>query len=263
MKIALAQFDVRRGSPDHNLDLIESFAKEASRQGAELLCLSEMATTGFDWKTNLEQLSQSPEQHLRLSEISKSLELAICGSFLEESASGRPSNTLIYFDITGKALAKYRKIHLFSVFDEHKHVEPGGEAVVADIGGTKAGFGICYDLRFPELFRRNTELGAKLQLLPAAFPYPRLEHWRTLIRARAIENQCYFIAVNQTGVEGHGEAVGSVRYFGHSMVVDPWGEVLVEAGEESGLFLADIDMDLVDTSRSKLPALNDRRPELF
>ena len=263
MKVALAQFEVKRGDPDSNLETIESYAQDAAGQGADLLCLPEMVTTGFDWAKNRELLATSAEHHDRVSAIARSNKLALCGSFLEGTDSDKPCNTLLYFDAAGDVLACYRKIHLFSVFREEEHVMPGEEIVVADIGHSSAGFGICYDLRFPELFRKNTDLGAKLQILPAAFPHPRLEHWRTLVTARAIENQCYFIAVNQTGVEGHGSTVGSTHYFGHSMVVDPWGEVLAEAGEAAELIFAEIDLGLVDSTRGKLPALKDRRPELF
>lgn len=262
MKIAISQLDVVRGDPAHNLNLIECSAKEASAQGADILCLPEMVTTGFDWK-NQELLAQSSQHHEKVSQIAAAQRLAICGSFLEQTASGKPANTLLYFGSTGELLAKYRKIHLFSLFHEDRHVEPGEEIVVQDIQHCKAGFGICYDLRFPELFRANSSLGAEVQILPSAFPHPRLEHWRTLIKARAIENQCFFIAVNQVGVEGHGDAVGSAHYFGHSMVVDPWGEVLVEAGEAEELVTVEIDLGLVAQTRSKLTATRDRRPELF
>jgi omega-amidase len=101
------------------------------------------------------------------------------------------------------------------------------------------------------------------QVLPAAFPHPRLVHWRTLVQARAIENQSYFIATNQCGIESHGATVGEVHYFGHSMVVDPWGEILLEAGEEEGVYLTDIDIPLVAKVRDHLTALNDRKPELY
>jgi len=127
----------------------------------------------------------------------------------------------------------------------------------------QTGFGICYDLRFPELFRKNTELGAEVQILPAAFPHPRLAHWQTLVRARALENQSFFIAVNQTRSEGPRGEEGDIRYFGHSMVVDPWGEVLLEAGEAEELLFLDMDLAEVGRVRSKLTAWEDRRPELF
>ncbi|MGB0743321.1 MAG: nitrilase-related carbon-nitrogen hydrolase [Opitutales bacterium] len=262
MKIALSQLDVVRGDPVHNLGSIQRSAKEASGCGADLLCLPEMVTTGFDWK-NTELLRQADQHIAKISEIATAHDLAICGSFLERTPAGKPANTLMYFGSNGKLLAKYRKIHLFSVFREDKHVEPGVEVVVEDVGPCKAGFGICYDLRFPELFRANTERGARIQILPAAFPHPRMEHWQTLIRARAIENQCFFIATNQVSVEAHGEEVGAAHYFGHSMVVDPWGEVLAEGGELEEILTVQINLELVAETRSKLPALRDRRPKLF
>jgi predicted amidohydrolase len=102
-----------------------------------------------------------------------------------------------------------------------------------------------------------------VQVLPAAFPHPRLAHWRTLIQARAIENQSYLIATNQCGVEGHGSTVGETKYFGHSMVVDPWGEIVLEADESEGLLFAEIDTSTVAKVRARLSALQDRRPELY
>lgn len=263
MKISLAQLDVKRGDPTHNLSLIERAAKVASEQNTDLLCLPEMVTTGFSWKRNRELLASAEHHHEAVSKMARAHQVAICGSFLECAPSGRPSNTLIYFDHSGEILAKYRKLHLFSLFREDEYVEPGQEIVVADITHCIAGFAICYDLRFPELFRKNTDLGAHIQILPAAFPHPRLEHWRTLVVARAIENQCYMIAVNQYGVEGHGADVGSTQYFGHSMVVDPWGEIVAELGEAEDFHSLEIDLDLVEQTRSKMTALKDRRPDIY
>ncbi|PXA03859.1 carbon-nitrogen hydrolase [Coraliomargarita sinensis] len=262
MKLSIAQLDVRRGDPEYNLDSIRRAAEAASAEESDLLCLPEMATTGFDWDKNRAFLSDAEQHHDELSRIAQNHKVALCGSFLERSDSGMPRNTLFYFNKEGEVLAKYSKIHLFSLFNEDQHVEAGNKFVVADIEHGRAGFAVCYDLRFPELFRKNTDLGAQIQILPAAFPHPRLDHWRTLVRARAIENQCYFIAVNQSGVEGHGEGVGSTHYFGHSMVVDPWGEVLVEAGEESEFLTLNLDLDRVSETRSKMSVLKDRRLDL-
>lgn len=262
MKIAIGQVEIRRGDPSHNLDLIERVVKCASAKGGDLLCLPEMVTTGFDWKRNRELLIEASQHHTAIAKMARSYKIAICGSFLECADSGMPCNTLLYFDENGTLLAKYRKIHLFTLFREDQHVEAGDKIVVADIKHAKAGFGVCYDLRFPEIFRRNTELGAEIQILPAAFPHPRLEHWRTLVRARAIENQCFFIAVNQSGREHHDSGVGAAHYFGHSMVVDPWGEVLLELDEAEDTQFVEIDLSQVAQTRSKLSALKDRRPEL-
>ena len=159
--------------------------------------------------------------------------------------------------------AHYRKVHLFTLFGEQKHVEAGERIVTADTALGRIGCSVCYDLRFPELFRKCALDGAVIQVLPAAFPHPRLAHWRTLIQARAIENQSYFIATNQCGVEGHGSSVGETHYFGHSMVVDPWGEITLEADESEGVHFVEIDIAKVAKTRTALTALKDRRPELY
>ena len=263
MKLSIAQLDVKRGEPACNLNSIRELAACASRGGADLLCLPEMATTGFNWEKNRQLLAEADQHHQALADIARNNQIAICGSFLETSTSVMPCNTLFYFDHTGKILAKYRKLHLFSLFHEEQHVEAGREIVVADIKYCQAGFGICYDLRFPELFRKNTDLGAQIQILPAAFPHPRLAHYRTLVQARAIENQCFFIATNQSGWEQHEKSVGSAHYFGHSMVVDPWGEILLELGEEEDLRHIDIDLSHVEKVRAKMSVLKDSRPELY
>jgi len=263
IQFTIAQYDVVRGDPIANLQRIRGFSMEASTLGSKLLCLPEMATTGFDWNKNRKLLEGSKDYLGQVAALAKEHNIAICGSFLEQTESGRPANTAYYFDSCGSIVAKYRKIHLFTLFQEDKHVEPGSQFVVADTSLGRTGFSICYDLRFPELFRRNAELGAVVQMLPAAFPHPRLEHWQILVRARAIENQCFLIAVNQCGTEGHGDKVGNIQYFGHSMVVDPWGNLCAEADEAECLLTVEIDLELVSKTRKQLSAFDDRRPELF
>ncbi|MFT5836770.1 MAG: omega-amidase [Candidatus Azotimanducaceae bacterium] len=263
MKLSLAQFEVVRGDAEANLACIADFAAQAKASGAELLCLPEMCTTGFDWDYNREMLWRASAHVAKVAEFAKDNGIAICGSFLEQTESGNAANCFHYIDANGEILVTYRKLHLFTLFHEERHVEAGNECVALDTGEVTFGAAICYDLRFPELFRATTEAGAIVQLLPAAFPHPRLEHWRTLIRARAIENQTYFVATNQCGVEGHGSGVGEARYFGHSMVVDPWGEVVAEAGEEPCLLEVEIDLSLVEKVRSKLSAWEDRRTDVF
>ena len=197
MKISLAQYEVKRGDPATNLKRIEQFVSRAADAGSMLVCLPEMATTGFDWKANRNLLESSNEHLEAIAEMAKVNKLAICGSFLEKTEAGEPANTLHFIDSDGVLLAQYRKLHLFSLFQEDQHMESGSQIVVAETNLGKTGFGICYDLRFPELFRKCAELGARVQILSAAFPRPRLHHWRTLVQARAIENQCFFLAINQ------------------------------------------------------------------
>ena len=263
IKISLAQFEVARGDAEVNLARIASLAAQASAAGSNLLCLPEMCSTGFDWKYNQAILEQASSHIEKISGLARTHGIAICGSFLEQTEAGNAANCFHYFDGKGALLARYRKLHLFTLFHEERHVEAGNEYITFETGGARFGAAICYDLRFPELFRATTEAGATIQLLPAAFPHPRLEHWRTLVRARAIENQTYFVAINQCGVEGHGSSVGETRYFGHSMVIDPWGEIVAEADEVPCLLQVEIDLALVAKVRSKLSAWEDRRRDVF
>jgi predicted amidohydrolase len=222
-----------------------------------------MATTGFDWSYNAASLDRAAGWLDRVGAIARKHQVAICGSFLERTESGRAANSFHYFDRSGACLARYRKIHLFTLFHEERHVEAGQSCLSFDSPHGCFGASICYDLRFPELYRRLTVGGARLIFVPAAFPHPRMDHWRTLLRARAIENQCFIVATNQTGVEGHGSDVGDIHYFGHSMVIDPWGEILAEGGEEAEGIEVEIDLARASRIREQLSAWRDRRTDLF
>lgn len=263
MKVALAQFDVVSGNPLANLRKIREFAIESKLKGARTLFLPEMCTTGFNWELNTSLLANAVKHRAAVAKLAKTLDIAICGSFLEKTISGQSANTLCYFDRSGKLAIHYRKIHLFTLFNEEKYMVAGSQIVTGETELGRIGFSICYDLRFPELLRRCALQGATIQVLPSAFPHPRLDHWQTLIRARAIENQVYVIATNQCGTENHGKTIGEVHYFGHSTVVDPWGKILIEADEEEGVFTTDIDLERVTMTRKQMPVLNDRRPEIY
>lgn len=263
MKICIAQFSVVRGEPECNLAKISAFVKKAKASGAELVCLPEMCITGFNWEKNIELL-ESTVGHLNVvGDMARSSNIAICASFLEESASGEAANCFCYIDSCGNIISRYRKIHLFTLFDEVTHLVAGKDCKSFDTVHGRFGAGICYDLRFPELFRSLTHQGAQLIFLPSAFANPRLEHWRILLRARAIENQCFILASNQCGIEDYGGNIGEVEYFGHSMVVDPWGKILAESDEKEDLVEVEIGLDLVDQTRSKFTAWADRRTDIF
>ncbi len=263
MRIALAQIDVIRGDPSANIAKIREFVAESKAQDAHALFLPEMCTTGFDWQKNTSLLKQANRDRDTIAGLAKAFDIAICGSFLEATPLGRPANTLYYFERSGEIAVRYRKLHLFTLFDEEKHMEAGDTIVTGNTALGSIGCSICYDLRFPELFRKCALSNAVIQVLPAAFPHPRLAHWRTLIQARAIENQVYFIATNQCGIENHGSNTGEISYFGHSMVVDPWGEILLEADESAGVYTVDIDIEKVAETRAYIPVLKDRRPDLY
>jgi predicted amidohydrolase len=191
----------------------------------------------------------------------------LAGSFREAAGDGRAYNTSPLFDRSGRLVAAYRKIHLYDVeipgrvsYRESATIAPGPlEPVVADVEGLRLGLSICYDLRFGELYRSLVTAGAQVLLVPAAFMlHTGRDHWEVLLRARAIEEQCYVVAAGQIG--DHDASSGQSRTcFGRSMVIDPWGTVVAQAPDVIGLTVADLDPDRIATVRRDLPALAHRR----
>jgi predicted amidohydrolase len=181
----------------------------------------------------------------------------IVGSTLSALGGEKYGNTLTVFSPQGRMLAEYSKIHLFRLMQEEKYLTAGNQPVCVDLPFGRAGLAICYDLRFPELFRGYALAGADLVFLPSEWPRPRLSHWQTLVRARAIENQIFMVAVNRVGRDTANE------FFGHSLVVDPWGEILTEGGEGEELITVEIDPLKVQEARRKIPILQDRRPDVY
>lgn len=190
-----------------------------------------------------------------------------CGSIYERvPGEPRVCNTSAVLSPDGDLLARYRKMHLFDValegnvvFQESANVAPGEELVTVDLGGATLGLTICYDLRFPELFRLLALQGAEIIAMPAAFTqYTGKDHWEILLRARAIENQVFMLAPNEFGKHPG----GSVTY-GRSMIVDPWGTVLATAPDGPGVAIADCDLNQLARIRRELPSLANRRPAAY
>lgn len=176
------------------------------------------------------------------------------GSFVERAADGALTNTSVLFGPDGGQLAVYRKVHLFGFADgEPAYLTAGSDVVVVDTAFGRWGLATCYDLRFPEMFRRLVDDGADLVILPAAWPMARIGHWSVLARARAIENQLVVVAVNTAGQQG------GLRLGGASVVVDARGTVLAEAGPDAELLQVDVDPADVSAWRKEFPALADRR----
>jgi predicted amidohydrolase len=177
----------------------------------------------------------------------------LMGSILEVDEYGRRFNSSVLIGRSGQILATYRKIHLFSYRSKERRSLVAGDRVVTvptELGAI--GLSICYDLRFPELFRALVGQGAEIIFCPAAWPHPRLDHWVTLNRARAIEGQCYFIGCNQVG-----RPVPTVELAGHSMITDPWGKVIAEAGDVETIIEAEIDVAVVRRIREEYAFLPD------
>lgn len=167
-------------------------------------------------------------------------------------------NSAAFFAPNGRMMGIYRKLHLFGLMKEDQYLAPGSAGLTVDLPWGRFGFAICYDLRFPEIFRRYaTEEGANVIIIPAEWPLERIEHWRALLIARAIENQCYIIATNAAG------KTEDTLFGGHSMVIDPWGKVVVEAGESPQLLTVDIDLQLVQEVRARIPVFKDMRVDIY
>lgn len=190
----------------------------------------------------------------------------LAGSIRErDDDPGRSYNTSLLFDRQGEIVAKYRKIHLFDVeidgsvsARESATIAAGHEVVTADIEGRTAGLSICYDLRFPELYRALALRGAEIMFVPAAFTlYTGKDHWEVLLRARAIENQCFVVAAAQVGKHLPNEAC-----YGRSVIIDPWGTVLATAPDTIGMAVAELDFEQLRRTREQLPSLANRRTEV-
>lgn len=236
------QFDVIHGEPEKNLTTVRNCLSEF-QPGPGIVVLPELWATGFAYGKLAEFAVKTPSILADIREICSDVDLLIAGSLLEEK-EGRFFNTLF---ITGPdgVLGSYRKQRLFAPMDEDKHFTPGmnPEPVVTPLG--LIGGLVCYDLRFPELSRRQSALGAGVLIISAQWPLVRKEHWRTLVQARAIENQLYVIACNRCG------NTGGTEFAGHSMIVAPDGEIINEARREEAIANAMIDPEKLELARSR------------
>lgn len=255
LRAAAIQFNVKQGDVDANLAQVRAALKRVAAQGANLAVLPEMWSSGFAYK-NLNELAQRTAGIVEeLLALSRELKLVIVGSMPEPNGD-KVFNTVFLAD-NGTLAGVYRKIHLFSLLGEDRAFSGGNRWLLAETSIGKVGVIICYDLRFPELSRRLAVEGAQVICIPAQWPRPREEHWHTLLRARAIENQLFVVACNACG------PIGKLDLFGMSMVIDPKGEVLAEAGDGEGEIVADLDMQAMADWRAQIPCFNDRRPEYY
>lgn len=250
--------DVKFGDPRANFATATRMTEEAKRRGSDLIMFPELWSTGYDL-TRAGQYASSLTSGLfaDLSALAARTGMHILGSTLSLLGENQFANTLTVFSPDGKLLADYSKIHLFRLMDEEKYLTAGDKPVLVNLPFARAGLAICYDLRFPELFRGYALNGAQMVFLPSEWPRPRLSHWQTLVRARAIENQIFMLAVNRVGQDPSNE------FFGHSLVVDPWGDVMAEGGEGEELMTVTLDPLNVQEARRMIPILQDRRPEVY
>ena len=262
LKIGLIQIETEQAAPKNNLERGKHMIATAAKQGAELVILPELWTTGFNWPKNAKMANGHQWIIDEVARVAKKHGLWISGSLLGVNEEKQPTNSQLLFSPDGAIVARYDKVHLFTMTGEDKCLAPGNEVVVYEAPFGKLGLTICYDIRFPELYRSCAIQGAELILCPAGFPNPRQHHWRTLLRARAIENQCFMVACNRVGKE-HFPMSDPWSYFGLSSIIDPWGETVVEIGDSEQVITASIDLDKVQEVRSLMKVFRDRRPDVY
>ena len=258
LRISLAQMDISLGKPDENLAKARQMTERAAKQSADIIIFPELWSTGYDLE-NAAAYSTPINRgaFAEMSSLAGEHDIHVLGSCLSLLGPDRFGNTAVFFGPDGEILGEYTKTHLFRLMDEHRYLSAGDHLTIVETRWGKTGLSICYDLRFPELFRAYALADTRIIFLAAEWPHPRLGHWRTLLRARAIENQMYVVGCNRVGISR------DTHFCGHSCVIDPWGEVVVEAGEDEGLFTAEIQMDRVDEARAKIPVFADRNPEAY
>ncbi len=257
LTVSLAQMHIQLGEKKRNISTMEKMLTEAARRGSHLVVFPELWSTGYVLdraKEFAHTLNAGIFNHL--SSITTQNKISMVGSVLEKRGV-EVSNSAAFFAPNGRMMGVYRKIHLFQLMEEDKWLQPGSSPLVMDLPWGRTALAICYDLRFPELFRRYAIEEAQVVIVPAEWPAVRIDHWRILLQARAIENQCYVIACNSTG------KTGDTQFGGHSMVVDPWGKILIEASDEPGLFTVDLEIDRIKEVRKTIPVFDDRRPDTY
>ncbi len=253
------------GDKPANLARAEHWVRQAAAGGAQLVVLPELFNCLADFPTVLGNAEPLPgPTSRRMSQLAAELQIFLCaGSICEQATTSQGYNTAMFFAPSGELLSTYRKIHLFDVrlpgvgeISESSAMLPGEQPVCCTAAGIHFGFATCYDLRFPELFRALADRHVEVICFPSAFTRITGEaHWHILLRARAIENQCYVIAANQVG--RHTQHLES---YGHSMIVDAWGNVLAEAdGEQETMVSAQINSEGIVKVRESLPALSHRK----
>lgn len=250
--------DIAFGDPSKNFQTAKTLIEKSLNDKPDVIVLPELWTTGYDL-TRLDMIAdkEATETIEFLKEAAKSHGVHIVGGSVANQGDTGVKNTMLVINKQGTLVHQYNKLHLFKLMDEHLYLEPGAEKGLFELDHRLFAGVICYDIRFPEWIRAHTTEGAEALFVVAEWPEPRLNHWRSLLIARAIENQCFVIACNRSGSDLNN------KFVGHSMIINPWGEVIAEAGEHEEILTAAIDLDMVKEVRKKIPVFDDRKPEYY
>jgi predicted amidohydrolase len=255
--VSLVQFDVQVGQPDANYAHVAGQVAEAARRGSDLVVLPELWSSGYDLVRARDYASPTDAgAFAQMANLAREHQVFLIGSSLATLEDGI-GNTAVLFNNEGEPVSQYTKVHLFGPMEEDRYLSAGSRLVIAGTPWWAMGISICYDLRFPEMFRVYALAGCKLIVVMAQWPSVRHQHWETLLRARAIENQCFFAACNRVGTSG------STRFAGGSCVLGPSGESLATGGDGPELVTAEIDFDRMKEVRNQIPVFRDRRVAVY
>lgn len=266
MKVAALQL-CASDDPTANLDMTLPMVQQAAEMGAQFIATPEVTNCVSSSRRHQNDVLSLQEMDETLAELRAAANqfgvwISVGSLALKLPDEDRFTNRSFLIAPSGRIVAQYDKIHMFDVtlseterYRESDGYRPGDRAVIADTEFGKIGMTICYDIRFPHLFRGLAKSGASILLIPAAFARPTgRAHWEVLLRARAIETGCFVIAAAQTGE--HKTSLGQPRKtYGHSMIVSPWGEILADAGEDQSIIYAELDLSLVESTRARVPSL--------
>ncbi|MBX9969366.1 carbon-nitrogen family hydrolase [Priestia aryabhattai] len=258
VKITCLQLDIAFGNPTKNRKYIQQKMMEAMKENPDILVLPELWDTAYDL-TRLDEIADEEGQQAKqlISQFAKTNEVNIVAGSIAKKTEQGVTNTMYIFDRKGREVSQYSKLHLFKLMDEHLYLEAGTAKNLFTLEQSLCAGVICYDIRFPEWIRVHTSSGAEVLFVVAQWPAPRLAHWKALLISRAIENQCYVIACNRVGQDPNN------TFAGHSLVIDPWGEIIAEAGDSEELLSADVNLELVKEIRKQIPVFTDRRTEFY
>ncbi|WP_394548889.1 carbon-nitrogen family hydrolase [Priestia aryabhattai] len=258
VKITCLQLDIAFGNPTKNRKYIQQKMMEAMKENPDILVLPELWDTAYDL-TRLDEIADEEGQQAKqlISQFAKTNEVNIVAGSIAKKTEQGVTNTMYIFDRKGREVSQYSKLHLFKLMDEHLYLEAGTAKNLFTLEQSLCAGVICYDIRFPEWIRVHTSSGAEVLFVVAQWPAPRLAHWKALLISRAIENQCYVIACNRVGQDPNN------TFAGHSLVIDPWGEIIAEAGDREELLSADVNLELVKEIRKQIPVFTDRRTEFY
>ena len=252
MNVTAVQFDIFWENPAGNFAAVMDMFEKSPPQANTLVTLPEMFATGFSMNTTI-TVGACDETRKFLAGLARRFGVSVCGGLVFPGPDEMPKNQAIIFDPTGLKIASATKLHPFTKAGEENYYKAGSDINVIEHLACKLAVLICYDLRFPESFRKAARNGAEVFIVPANWPGIRREHWLTLLRARAIENQAYVVGVNRTGHDPNNQ------YSGDSLIIDPHGETIAQAGEKEGLISADLDIQALRQYRKEFPVLADMK----